>query len=166
MDDMDDARTSDGIVGRQAYSDALAALLVGLPGSAVRECWLVGADFDGWPLDSAAVLQALTRWARPAGRRLTLIGTDFDRIQTRFPRFGAWRRARTHVLEAWQPEAPECADMGSWLLAGQRAVVLVDALHWRAQQLAEPVALRALAEKTSALLHRCQSAWPVTTLGL
>jgi hypothetical protein len=163
---MDGSPSSGAIEGRQAYTEAIRALLCGLPDQGVRDLWLVGGDFEAWPLDEPPVLEALSRWARPVGRMLHIVGGDFVAVQRRFPRFSAWRNDRSHAFEAWRPAPDERAVMGSWLQAGAQGVELLDVAHWRARRVTNPAALRSLAERAAALLHRCESAWPITTLGL
>jgi hypothetical protein len=154
------------IEGRSAFGAAIRDLLLALPDRAVREIWMLGEDYEGWPLDDPSVLDALSRWTRLPGRRIHMVGGDFETVQQRFPRFSEWRRHRGHLFEAWQPAQAERALMGCWLIAGSQAIELLDGQHWRARLVDDPAALRALNERAVALLHRCEPGWPITTLGL
>lgn len=170
MDDDERIRDSaDGrsvLEGRQTFGSAIRDLLMSLPERAAREVWMMAEDYEGWPLDEPAVLEALSRWTRLPGCRMRMVGGDFEAVQQRFPRFSEWRRHRGHVFEAWQPATTERAALGCWLIAGAQAIELLDEQHWRARLVSDPAALRALNEKAVALLHRCEPGWPITTLGL
>lgn len=155
------------ILGRTAWIGALREALLGLPAEAgAATITLIDADFTIWPLDEPAVLDALTRWARPTGRLLRFIGADFATTVRRLPRLAAWRRSWAHRVEAWQPAPDEAGDLGSIMLLPGRGLQLLDAAHWRGRQLRLPADLRALAEACDAKLQRCEAAWPATTLGL
>lgn len=163
---MDSSRPLNAIDGRQAFTDAIRALLLQLPELAPREVWMIDAAFDGWPLDEPAVLDALTAWLRLAGRQLNIVANDFSAVQQRFPRFGNWRKPRVHALQAWQPTPEDRLPLTAQLLASSAAIELLDATHWRARKVSDRADLRSLNENAGTLLRRCQSAWPVTTVGL
>jgi len=152
--------------GRDAFVAAVRGLLLGLPERGPRELWMVDAEFEAWPLDDPPVLDALALWLRPAGRRLHIVASDFKAVALRHPRFSTWRRPWAHALDAWQPLAEEQVQLPTLLLAGDAALELLDASRWRARVASARPALRTLHENVATLLHRCQSAWPVTTLGL
>lgn len=154
------------IDGRAEFGTALRALLTDAPERAPDALWMVDDGFDGWPLDELDVLEALKRWVRLPRRRLQIVGGDFGAVTRRFPRFTAWRRDLGHVIDAWQPVDAERGDLDATLLAGDRAILLVDRDRWRARRLSDPAALQPVIERMSALLRRCHTAWPVTTLGL
>jgi hypothetical protein len=152
--------------GRQAFTDAIRALLLQLPESAPREVWMIDSTFDSWPLDEPAVLDALGAWLRPAGRQLNIVANDFSAVQQRFPRFAAWRRLRVHAIAAWQPTPEDNVQLTAQLLAESAAVELLDVARWRARQVSSRSDLRSLNENAGTLLRRCQTAWPATTVGL
>lgn len=152
--------------GRDAFVATVRSLLLGLPERGPREVWMVDAEFEAWPLDDDTVLDALAVWLRPPGRRLHIVAGDFKAVQWRHPRFSAWRRPWTHVLDAWQPLPEERVQLSALLLAGDAALEMLDAARWRARMVSGRPALRVLHENVAGLLHRCQSAWPATTLGL
>jgi hypothetical protein len=163
---MDPGTGSNAFDGRQAYTDALRTVLVGVGDASPRELWWVDACFTGWPLDEPEVLEALTRWLRRPARRLVVIGGDFAQLARDHPRFTRWRCDHGHVIEAWEPLVGERIELDAVLIAGPTAIELVDRMHWRGRTLSEPSAVRELTEHVASLLHRCQSAWPITTLGL
>lgn len=152
--------------GRDAFVAAVRSLLLGLPEQGPREVWMVDPEFEAWPLDDDPVLDAFTQWLRPAGRRLHIVAGDFKALALRHPRFSTWRRPWAHALDAWQPLPEEQVQLPALLLAGGSALELLDAARWRARVVSTRPALRALHENVATLLHRCESAWPVTTLGL
>lgn len=152
--------------GRTAVESAWREALLRLPDTSVREVWLLDADFADWPLDDAAVLQALTRWAGPVGRCLRMVATRFDAVELRCPRFTAWRRDWAHRFEAWQPAADEVIELPGLLVAGNVGVEVLDRDHWHARRSDEAGALRGMIERAEAFLQRCERAWPATTLGL
>ena len=154
------------IDGRRAFTEALRIPLLALGDASTRELWLIDDGFEAWPLDEPAVLDAMSQWHRAAGRQVHMIGADFDAVARRHPRFANWRRSRVHGFDAWQPLEADRSELGAVLLAGDHAVELLDREHWRARIQLSPAALRALAENAASLLRRCESAWPVTTLGL
>jgi hypothetical protein len=153
------------IDGRDAFTAALHGVLTAPP-DAVRELWLVDEQFVGWPLDDAAVIESLGRWLRQGNRRLHIVGADFAAVAWQYPKFTRWRRDYSHAISAWQPLETECADWGALWLCDVAAIELLDREHWRARLVRDPAAVRALAERMDTLLHRCQPAWPSTTLGL
>jgi hypothetical protein len=158
-----------GVTGRVAGIALLRRVLVGLADGEPRvqgEVWLADADFDNWPLDDDEVLAGLTRWLRPTGRRLQLIGLEFDAVARKHPRFARWRRDWSHRLSAWRPvEGPLPADL-RLLLAPDVAMQWLDARDARLRVVSDAVALRAMHERCADFLQRCEPAWPVTTLGL
>lgn len=131
-----------------------------------REAWLVDRHFADWPLDEPALLDNLSAWLRPGGRRLRLVGLDFDTTARTLPRFAHWRRDWSHRIEVWRPSDGLMPASARGLVAGETAWQWLDAPDWRLRQLTNPVQLRALQEQLADYLQRCESAWPVTTLGL
>ncbi len=155
------------IVGRLAVVDALRQHLLSLGlADAPRHLLLRDDDrFGFWPLDEPTVLDTLSRWLREPGRQLTLLGRDFAAMATHHPRFARWRRDWVHRVAAWQPAEPDTA-LNGLLLEPQRAVQLLDPVHWRGRRVDDPRLLRALREQCDAQLQRSEPAWPSTTLGL
>jgi hypothetical protein len=160
-----DPRTAP-IEGRQDFAEALRQILVGLPGQNTRELWLIDEQFSGWPLDEPTVLDALSQWARLGGRQIHMVGLDFDAVSRSHPRFTAWRRPFGHAVAAWQPAADQRVPLNAVLLTSAAGIELLERTHWRARWVTDPAALRHLAENVAELQHRCEPAWPVTTLGL
>lgn len=160
------------LIGRSDCVQALRAMLLALPRqeSPVDELCAWSADFADWPLDEPAVLDALTQWLRPAGRRLTLLARDYEAVQRRLPRFAAWRRPWMHRIAAWRladdQAEPQHAAMPAWLWSRTAGVRWYDNVHWRGLLVQDRAALVQWREQTDALLQHAEAGWPVSPLGL
>ena len=166
--------------GRQACSALLRELLGALAPPAPAEppqppappaltggantLLLIDRQFEAWPLDEPVVLAALAAWFRRPGRRLTLVGLDFEALARVHPRFSRWRRDWGHCIEVLSPVDGALALRG--LLAARVAAQWLDAPDWRLRLITDPVHLGALHEQSADFLQRCEPAWPLTTLGL
>ena len=131
-----------------------------------QEVLLADTCFADWPLDDPAVLSSLAHWLRPPGRRLRLIGIDFEAVAQSHPRFARWRRDWTHRIEVLMPADGALAPGLRLLLAGPIAAQWLDAPDWRLLVVTQPLQVAVLREKCADFLQRCQPAWPATTLGL
>lgn len=154
------------IEGRNELTAAWRALLLEGAAAGARELVCVDADFAGWPLDEPALVDALGRWARPAGRAFRMIAVDFEPVARQHPRFAAWRRDWAHRFEARRLGEHERVDLPSLLLAGSQAIEVLDRERWRARRVSAPADLRSLHEQCEAIAQRCEPSWPSTTLGL
>lgn len=134
--------------------------------AAAREVWLIDHRFDDWPLDDPQVLAALGAWLRQGGRRLQVLGVDFDATARALPRWVRWRRDWSHAIDAHRPVEGGLppALRGLWLdgLGLQR----LDAPDWRLCLFTESVQVCAVQREIADFLQRCEPAWPATTLGL
>lgn len=162
---------SDLTHGRSACSAALRELLCNLtasePAGAVSgDVLLIDNDFADWPLNDLAVMQALQTWLKPPGRRLRMVGLDFDAVALAHPRFFRWRRDWAHRIEVWRPADGVWAPDLRGLLAGPVALQWLDAPDGCLRRLTGKVQVHALRERSAAFLQHCELAWPVTTLGL
>jgi hypothetical protein len=127
---------------------------------------LCDPDFADWPLDEAAVLDALTAFVRLPGRRVRFMAADYRRIQLSMPRLCAWRRTWGHALDTLSP-VQEGTPLKTALLADRTHGVLIaqrDPLRGWREQAAQRLSL--LADQLDAHAQRCEPAWPSTTLGL
>jgi hypothetical protein len=159
-----DARRS--IDSQSGFADAARDMLSRLDTSGTRSATLVDVDFSPWPLDDAAVIDALTRWIRLPGRRLRLVGSRFDVVQRDQSRFASWRKPFAHAIECWTPTEVDPGDLPSVLLLDAMCLELLDRERWQARQSSERRTLVLQRERLDALLQRCEAAWPVTVLGL
>lgn len=162
---------SDLTHGRADCSAVLRGLLCSLAvaepaGTAPGDVLLIDSGFADWPLDDPEVLQALQVWIKPPGRRLRIVGLDFDAVSRTHPRFSRWRRDWAHRIEAWRPTDGLWAPGLRGLLAGRVVVQRLDAPDWCLRRVVDKVQVQALHERRAAFLQRCEPAWPVTTLGL
>ena len=162
----DEAGQRRNVSSRSEFAELARDLLSNLHTSADRGIALVDTDFSPWPLDDAAVVDALTRWIQLPGRRLRLVGTRFDVVERQQPRFAAWRRPFAHAVECLKPAEVDPSDMPSLLLLGDSYLELLDRERWQARQSSERRSWVLQRERIDALLTRCEPAWPVTTLGL
>ncbi len=152
--------------GREAFVDALRGAFGAIADHGCREVWIADADYAGWPIGELAVIEQLTRWARPH-RRLTVLAHDFDAITRTKPRFVQWRREWSHVVECRQLEEVEPGDVPSLLLApGVVTVRLFDAVHPRGSESIDPADALRCRELVDAISQRSVEAFPATTLGL
>lgn len=154
------------IASRGEFFDAARELLSRADVSLTRDITLVDTDFSPWPIDEREVVDALTRWIRLPGRRLRLIGSRFDVIERDQSRFATWRKPFAHAIECWSPTDVEPADMPSLLLFDAACIELLDRERWQAHGSTERRTLVLQRERIDALMQRCETAWPVTTLGL
>src|SRR5262245_4135771 len=112
----DEAAQRRSTSSRNEFTDLAVELLAALGPASGREITLVDVDFSAWPLDHAAVIDALTRWIQLPGRRLHLIGARFDLVERRQPRFTAWRKPFAHAVQCMTPTDVDPSDMPAVLL--------------------------------------------------
>lgn len=156
------------IIGSQhEFADAL---LRAMHAAMQRRCRLMlcfDADFGAWPLDDAALLEALTRWLRLPQRQLILVGGDFDGFAAGHPRFVGWYTNWSHAVFARKPAAQSAVELPCLFLADSGEFVeLPDPLHWRGRSGFDLRQVRQWRSQHDALLQQCEPALPVTTLGL
>jgi len=154
------------ISSRSEFVDAARGLLSQVDQIGTREITLVDTDFSPWPLDDALVVDALTRWIRLPARRLRLVGNRFDVIERDQSRFATWRKPFAHSIECLSPTDVDPGDMPSVLLLDASSLELLDRDHWQARASSERRTLVLQRERLDALMQRCETAWPVTVLGL
>ncbi len=134
--------------------------------TATREVWLVDAQFEHWPLDEPEVLAALTAWLRQGGRRLQLIGLDFESSARALPRFTRWRRDWGHALAVHRPADGQLPAAMRGLLATPFWLQWLDADTSRLRVNNGADATIAAQSQLADFLQRCEPDWPLTTLGL
>jgi hypothetical protein len=164
MNDEADQRKS--VSSRSEFIALARQLLCALDGASGRDITLVDLDFSPWPLDDAAVVEALTRWVQLPGRRLHLIGSRFDLIERRQARFAAWRKPFAHAVECMTPTELEPSDVPALLMLDAGCLELLDRERWQGRWSADRRAWVLQRERVDALVQRCEPAWPVTVLGL
>ncbi len=154
------------IATRAEFQAALRDALGDMARTGCREAWWCDKDFAGWPLNEREVIEHLTRWAH-AHRKLTLIARHFDEVALRHPRWVAWRRQWSHVVECLAFEDSEAAEVPTVLLAnGLVTVRLADPLRYRGLMSREAGELQQQRELVDALSQRAVPSFPATVIGL
>jgi hypothetical protein len=156
---------SSAIVGRSDVIQALRQLLEQALAEGLRELSCSDADFADWPLNEPALIEALTRWARPH-HRLHLLAQHYDEVARRHPRFVRWRRDFGHVVDAWCADDVDPASHPALCIAGRRSIEVLDREHWRAKNSESPADAQRARERLDAILQRSTPGFPATTLGL
>jgi hypothetical protein len=154
------------VSSRSEFVALARELLSALNEKSGRDITLVDVDFSVWPLDETTVVDALTRWIQLPGRCLHLVGTRFDLIERQQARFAAWRRPFSHAVQCMTPTDLDPSDIPALLLFEAGYLELLDREGWQARWTAERRAWILQRERVDALMQRCESAWPVTVLGL
>ncbi|HET9823370.1 MAG TPA: hypothetical protein VFQ16_16245 [Burkholderiaceae bacterium] len=164
-DPRDESARPGAIDGRTAFRDAVRRAFATAARERVRELQLVDVDYEAWPLDDAGVLEALGAWARLPSRRLLMVAARFDALPRLFPRFAAWRRDWSHVVECRATDV-EPSQIPTLVLAGPASLHLADAQRWRGHWLATPREVDDWHEVVDVLVQRSEPGFAVNTLGL
>lgn len=171
------APPADRLQGRVACAEALRAAFLALApqqsGASTagnlaqpQQVWCVDRHFAAWPLEDAAVQQALAAWLQRPGRRLHFIGLDFEASARHLPRFGRWRRDHAHHIDAWRPADDELPPALRGLLLGATLWQWQETRDQQLHRITNPVQLAGFKADIADFLQRCVPAWPVTNLGL
>lgn len=92
------------IDGHAGFAAAVHATLAAAFAREARVLLWVDEDFGSWPLDDAALLDALGSWLRRPLRQLRLLARDYDALARAHPRFARWRADWTHAIDARRPD--------------------------------------------------------------
>jgi hypothetical protein len=157
----------------EGRGDCIAALRQGLLQACTegsREMFWVDDSFVDWPLSDAAVLSALSAWARPP-RRLHLLALQYDDLRRRHPRFLQWRLNFGHCIEAraYEPQAVGSGGLAAALFtlgAPALSVRLFDREQWRGAFTLDAADTLRTREWFDALAQRSVESFAATTLGL
>ena len=158
--------------GRSSYTDALQQTLLDACQGGSRELVCIDANFADWPWSDAAVLDALTPWAKLPGRRLKLLALQFEDMRRLHPRFVRWRMLFDHCIEARAYEMEAGSRLGfaaALLVAGAEQPVsirLFDTQNWRGTVSDMPAEAVRLREISDALTQRSEPSFSSTTFGL
>lgn len=154
------------IDSRPGFQEALREAFSQAAGAGCRELWLCDLNYANWPLGEVKVVEMLTAWAY-AHRKLVLLGLDFDEVPRRHPRFMAWRRHWSHVVESRMLCDIESTQVPCVLWAQDLVCVkMADPVHFRGQMSMLQSDLSECRELLDAVTQRSVEAFPVTTLGL
>ncbi len=151
--------------GHEAFAGAVRHALKRAAADGWPEIILSDPSFEGWPLGETSTIHALQAWAKP-GRRLVLLAGRFDLLIRLQPRFVAWRRAWSHLVEARVcpssalPGLPSAIWSRHWFLSRTDAEASVG------QYGADRVRLQALHEALQSKLNVSGTGFAPTTLGL
>ncbi len=154
--------------GRLAFQDTLRQALAQVAAAPrARQLFLCDADFADWPLGERSVVAAFEAWAR-SHRSLVVIASSFDDLARRHPRWVAWRRQWSHIVDCRLLTDREPAFCPTLLHAPDVCTLrLFDAQRHRGAYTEGDAEAdrRALAE-FDALAQQSEPGFPVTTLGL
>ena len=154
------------IATRGQYHDALRDAFFEAAAIGCREILMCDDHFADWPLNEAGLVEHLAQWAT-AQRRITVLARSFEQIARLHPRWVAWRRTWSHVIDCRSNNELEAGQMPTLLLLpGVLTLKLVDAVNYRgsvSRHAGDAVLAR---EAFDALLQRSEAAFPATNLGL
>lgn len=153
------------IATRADFHAALREAFAGIARTGCREVWLCDGDFADWPLNEREVVEHLTQWAH-AHRKLTVIARHFDEVGRRHPRWVAWRRQWSHVVECLACEDAETPVPTALLAGGLLVVRLADPLRHRGLVSHDASELQQQRELIDAVLQRAVPSFPATVTGL
>lgn len=154
------------IASRADFHDAIRSAVAHAAETGAPEICIVDPDFDDWPLNERAVVDALARWAS-SRRRLVVFGKRFEEMPRRHTRFVEWRRQWSHIVQCRTDDDIEADAVPTLLLVPATVSVrLLDRVRYRGIASGRPVDLVEGREAIDALLQRSTEAFPATTLGL
>jgi len=131
-----------------------------------RLCWC-DEDFASWPIGENEWLAQLTRWARAGSRELVLIARDYTVIERRHPRFAAWRRDWSHVIQCLVPDESRTEPLPTlWIDSDDQALRVFDREHLRGRIGFDRVDRQRAREDFDAISQRASPGFSATTLGL
>jgi hypothetical protein len=170
MTDGNDERHEDlqtGLIeGREAWRQAVTALMAQAVRRQARRLVMLDEDFADWPLGAPDVVDMLTRWVA-SHRELVVIAADFDQIARRHPRWVAWRRTWGHAVQCLALHEDDRAEVpGLFLVEGIAVAQLSDRRHGRGSLRDDAAALAQAVERLAHLQQRGSPDFPVTVLGL
>jgi hypothetical protein len=155
--------------GRFSGHEAFAGLVRHAFERAAADGWpeiiLSDPSFEGWPLGETSTVHALQAWAKP-GRRLVLLAGRFDLIIRQQPRFVAWRKAWSHLVDGRLCPASALHDLPSAIWSRHWFLLRTDSEAGTGQYGAERVRLRGLHEALQHKLNVSVTGFAATTLGL
>jgi hypothetical protein len=149
------------------FQEAVRRIIYHAIQAEAREMVWVSPDFLDWPLEDAALLAALSQWARRPGVRLRWMAAEFEALRRHRPRLVRWRQTWAHVLDCGAPADIPPPDLPTLLLVpGHALLQLFDTVHVRGRVTTERPDLGRAALQVDALLQRSVPAFPATTLGI
>ena len=129
------------------------------------EITLSDPSFEGWPLGETSTIRALQAWAKP-GRRLVVLAGRFDLLIQLQPRFMAWRKTWSHLVEGRVCSPSALAGLPSAILSRNWFLLRTDAQAGAGQYGADRVRLQALHETLRSKFKVSGTGFAPTALGL
>ena len=155
--------------GRFTNQDAFAGMVRHALQRAATEGWpeiiLSDASFEGWPLGETSTIHALQAWAKP-GRRLVMLAGRFDLLIRQQPRFVAWRKAWSHLVDGRLCPPSALAGLPSAIWSRHWFLSRTDLEACIGQFGVDRVRLLALHEALQSKLNVSAAGFAPTTLGL
>ena len=127
------------------------------------------ADFRHWPLSDRAFIRALEVWALRDPRRpsaLRILALDWRDVGVRFPRFAAFRRDFSHVVECRVVRARWVQDLPELAWTGSQAVVASAPAWTSGKRIRSPARLTALRDRFEPAWEQATPGFPAGILGL
>ncbi|RZT97882.1 hypothetical protein [Rivibacter subsaxonicus] len=154
------------IDSRVDFHAAIRAALQEASDAGASELWLCDPDFSGWPLGERSIVELLAGWI-DSRRRLTLVAAHYDWLALNAPRFIAWRRQWSHVVDCLIAHVDDAPRLPSLLLWPDHLQLrLSDAERMRGRSSRSATDLTASAELIDAAVQRAEGNFAATTLGL
>ena len=155
--------------GRFSGHEAFAGLVRHAFERAAADGWpeiiLSDPSFEGWPLGETSTVHALQAWAKPS-RRLVVLAGRFDLLIRRQPRFVAWRRAWSHLVDGRRCPPGALQGLPSAIWSRNWFLLRTDAQDGAGEYGADRVRLQALHETLQSKLNVSGTGFAPTTLGL
>lgn len=154
------------IATRGEFHDAVRSAFAEAAATGCREIFLCNDDFADWPLNEPLLVEHLVQWSSPH-RKLVILARNFEEVARLHPRWVAWRRSWSHVVECRVNNELEAGQMPTLLLMpGLLTLRLVDDVHCRgsvSRHLGDAVRAR---EQFDGIYQRSEEGFPATNLGL
>jgi hypothetical protein len=155
--------------GQFAGREAFAGLVRNAFACAAREGWhemiLSDATFEDWPLREREVMDSLHAWSK-TGRRLTLLAVHYDAVLRNYPRFVAWRKTWSHIIDCRVCRTADPLDFPSVLWSSNWALQRLDLNHSSGFCGNSPERRVKLKESLAERLRNSAPGFPASILGL
>jgi hypothetical protein len=151
--------------GRAAFHQLVRGALLRAAEEGWAELVLADATFEDWPLREKAVADALQAWSK-TGRRFTMVATRFDGVLRNQPRFVAWRKTWSHIIDCRQCRNDDPLDFPSALWSPAWALQRLDLARCTGMAGTEPRRRVLLRELLNERLRASTPGFPASTLGL
>jgi len=154
--------------GQAGFEDAVRALIEQAAAQGAHQLSWCDPDFLAWPLGSAEVVVALTRWAvGPGERQLLMVCASAERLFIRHPRFARWQADFAHRVRVLCPEESLRADLPTlWADSFGQVLQVFDRDRQRGRTGATRQERQRVQERIDALAQRAEPSVSNTILGL